>query len=442
MLTAGRQHAGLLALSVLVGLAVAAPFSPAAGVPVIVLLLALVGMGVAIDRYGARQLSLAMLVLAGFFGPMNALRLGANVTVTDLFLVACAGLALMARATTSAGAPPAERRPVRPDVLAALLLIAGGILGSQFAADLGVSLSSIIRFGVAAVGVPLVFVALGPTRDEVRLLGWAFVIGAAVNAVASVLTYDPGNRGIGLSTHSNHQAAACLLASGFAAGLFLTSPRRASWVAAAFWGVLVVGILKSGSRAGVIGEMILITLLFALTASTRILRWCLTVVVGVAVLLFFNVIPYDEQDAIARVLGRNRATVAQSDYERAQLRAKAVQGIKEHPLTGAGFEEARTAHNVYLQVWGAAGLTGLLGLAVLWSAGVHGLLEGMTGDRWVLGSAAAVVSFLIIATASNILWDRYLWYVLALFVTGRMLAKEEAEPAPAAGSALRPAGAR
>ena len=440
MLTARRQHAGLLVMSVLVGLAVAAPFSPAAGLPAIVLLLAIVAFGLLVDRYGARRLSLASLVLAGFLGPMNALRLGANVTLTDVFLVMSAGLAIMARATSGAR-PARERRPVRPDVLAALLLIVGGILGSQFAADLGVSLSSIIRFGLAAVGVPLVFVALGPTRKEVRLLAWAFVVGAAVNSVAGVLTYTPGNRGIGLSTHSNHLAAACLLASGFAAGLFLTGARRASWIAAALWGVVVVGILKSGSRAGVIGEAILIALLLGLTGSTRILRWCVTVVVGVAVLLTLNVIPYDEQDAVARVLGRNRNAVAQSDLERAQFRAKAIQGIEEHPLTGAGFEEARTAHNVYLQVWGAAGIIGLLGMAVLWSAGLHALLEGMVGDRWVLGAAAAVVSFLIIATASNILWDRYLWFAFALFVTGRMISSEAPAPPGTAGKGLSRAGA-
>jgi hypothetical protein len=437
--TARRQHAGLLAMSVLVGLAVAAPFSPAAGLPAIVLLLLVVTFGLLIDRCGARRLSLAALVLAAFFGPMNALRLGTNVTVTDVFLVLCAGLAIMARSTSRA--EPAARRPVRPDVLAALLLIAGGILGSQFAADLGVSLSSIIRFGMAAVGVPLVFVALGPTQTEVRLLAWAFVVGAAVNSVVGVLTYNPGTRGIGLSTHSNHLAAACLLASGFAAGLFLTGSRRASWKAAALWGVVAVGILKSGSRAGVIGEMILIALLLGLTGSTRILRWCVAVAVGVAVLLAFNVIPYDEQDAIARVLGRNRNNVAASDFERAQFRAKAIQGIKEHPLTGAGFEEARTAHNVYLQVWGAAGIIGLLGMAVLWTAGVHALVESMAGDRWVLGAAAGVVSFLIIASASNILWDRYLWFAFALFFTGRTLSREPPPPAAGAPKTLSAAGA-
>lgn len=435
MLTAGRQHVGLLAMSLCVGLAVAA-----LGMPAIALLLAVVVFGVLVDRYGARQMSLGCLVLAGFFGPMNALRLGANVTLTDVFLVIGAGLAIMARATSGAH-PAVERRPVRPDVLAALLLITGGVLGSQFAVDLGVSLSSIIRFGLAAVGVPLVFAALGPTRSEVRLLAWSFVVGAAVNSVTGVLTYDPGNRGIGLSTHSNHLAAASLLASGFAAGLFLTSPRRASWTAAALWGVVAVGILKSGSRAGVIGEAILITLLLGLTGSVRILRWCVTVVVGVAALLFVNVIPYDEQDAIARVLARNQTAVAQSDFERAQFRAKAIQGIEEHPFTGAGFEEARTAHNVYLQVWGAAGIIGLLGMAVLWSAGIHGLIEGMAGDRWVLGAATAVVSFLIIASASNILWDRYLWFAFALFITGRMISREEPEPADTASKGLSGAGA-
>jgi hypothetical protein len=424
VLTARREHAGLLAMSVLVGLAVAA-----AGVPAIVLLLAAVAFGLLVDRYGARQLSLAFLVLAGFFGPMNALRIGTNVTLTDLCLVMCAGLAIMARATSGAR-PAAERRPVRADVLAAALLIAGGIIGSQFADDLAVSLSSIIRFGLAAVGVPLVFVAVGPTRSEVRLLAWAFVAGAAVNSVVGIVTYNPLSRGIGLSTHSNHLAAACLLASGMAAGLFLTSERRPSWAAAALWGVCTVGILKSGSRAGLLGQAILILLLVVLTGNTRILRWCLSVAVAVSALVALNLMPFDEQNAFARLVGRNSNAVAVSDSQRAQLRARAIADIKAHPLTGAGFEEARVAHNLYLQIWGAAGITGLLGMAVLWNAGVGGLLEGMSGDRWTLSTSAAMLSFLAVAVASNVLWDRYLWFALALFVTGRSLSTAKSGSCP------------
>jgi hypothetical protein len=423
VLTAGREQAVLLALCLVVGIAVALP---AAGVPIVVLLFLAVAGSILLDRYGARSLSFGCLVIAGFFAPMNGLRLGAAVTVADLFLVPCAVLAVMARSAAS-GKWSEERGPVRADVLAALLLIAGGIIGSQFSVDLGASISAIIRFGLAAVGVPLVFVALGPTRAELRVLAWAFIAGAAVNSVAGVITYNPLSRGVGFSTHSNHLAAACLLASGLAAGLFLTSSRRASWTAAALWGVLLLGILKSGSRAGALGEAILIAILILTTGSTRILRWCVGVVVGVAALLAFNVIPYDEQDAIGRLLGRD-PYVAQSDFERAQYRAKAIEGIEQHPLTGAGFEEARVAHNVYLQVWGAAGLLGLAGLAVLWVAGVGGLVHGMSGDRWVLGVAAAVVSFLVIAVASNILWDRYLWFALALFVTSRRTHPAPAEP--------------
>lgn len=426
-MSAARQQSGLLVLFLTVGVLVAVP---AAGVPVIVLLFLAVAGSVLVERYGARRLSLACLVLAGFVAPMNNLRLSAAVTMTDLLLVACLGLALMARAAVTS-APAAQRRPVRPDILAALLLITGGIIGSQFSVDLGASLSAILRFGVAAVGVPMVFVALGPCRTEVRLLSWAYLLGASVNAVAGVITYDPYNRGIGLSTHSNHLAAACLLASGLAAGLFLTSPRRASWVAAACWGVCTVGILKSGSRAGMLGEVIMITLLIVLTGNTRILRWGIGVATGVAVLVLFGLVPVDEQNALSRLLGRNPNAVAASDFERAQLRAKAVEGIKENPLTGAGFEEARVAHNLYLQVWGAAGLIGLAGMGVLWAMSIGGLLEGMARDRWVLGAAAAVVSFLIVAVASNILWDRYLWYALALFVTGRVLRQPAPAPPPA-----------
>lgn len=431
-MTAARQQLSLLAMCVLLGVAVA---SPAAAIPVVVLLFLAVTAGILIARYGARQLSLACLVAAGFLAPMNNLRLGAAVTMADLFLVPCAVLAIMARSASPNSSSGEPRRPVRPDVLAALLLIAGGIIGSQFAVNLGASLSAIIRFGTAAVGVPLLFVAVGLTRRDVRVLAWAFLIGASLNAVVGVITYNPFTRGIGLSTHSNHLAAACMLATGFAAGLFLTSEGRAALAAAGLWGVCVLGILTSGSRAGALGEAILIVMLIFLTGSTRVLRWCLTAVIGVAVLLALNLIPFDEQNAIARVLGREPSAVSESNRERAVLRAKAIEGIEKHPLTGAGFEEARVAHNLYLQIWGAAGLIGLIGMGVLWHAGIRGLLEGMTGDPWVAAAAAAVISFLIVAVASNILWDRYLWFTLALFVTGRSVHPEP----PALPDASQPA---
>ena len=412
-------------MAVVVGVAVSGM-----GVAAIALLLLVVAGGVLVDRFGARQMSLVALALAGFFGPMNGLRLGASLTVTDLFLVPSLGLAIIARSHSSPDRVTRDRRPIRPDVMAALLLIAGGIVGSQFAENLGVSFSSIMRFGLAAVGVPLVFVAVGPSRRELRALAWAFLVGASVNSVIGVLTYNPGTRGIGLSTHANHLAVAALLASGLAAGLFLTSARRPALLAAGCWAVVSVGILKSGSRAGAAGAILVIGAVLLGARSSKVVRWCVAMVAGVAVLLFLNVIPYDEQNAIARLLGRNSAAVEQSNVGRAELRAEAIEAVKRHPLTGAGFEEARVAHNLYLQVWGAAGVLGLLGMAVLASAAVRGLVVGAGGDRWLLGAAAGVGSFLVIAVSSNILWDRYLWYGFALFVTG-MFERPEAPPAPA-----------
>lgn len=413
-----RNQAAVFALFAGVGLALASPGYAKTPVLVLGAAAALLVSSIFIERFGVRSLALACLALTGLLVPMNALRLGANVTIADVFLVPSGILAVLARmSSTKPLTPKVEKKHViRDDILAASMLIAGGIFGSQFATSLGSSLSAILRFGLAAVGVPLVFLALALDRREVRLLSWAYLIGASINAVVGIATYNPLYRGIGLSTHSNHLGAGCLLASGFAAGFLLTGTRRSSWIAGLAWAILILGILKSGSRAAVVGEALLILGLLAATGSTRILKYCLVLSFGVFLLIHFRVVSYDAQDAIARLFGSN---VSQSDAARADYRVTALEGIKRHPLTGAGFEDARAAHNVYLQVWGAAGVAGLAGVAILWRAGIRGVLDGLADDRWLLATATTILSFLVIAAVSNILWDRYLWYAIAILVTSR-----------------------
>ena len=437
-----RQQLATLALFFVAGLAVASPVSRTASLLLVAAGVIAVFVAALVGRYGARTVAFGCLIAAGFLAPMNGLRLGASISFADVLLVPGGVLAVVARARPAHDAKPPEQRRMRPDMLTALLLVGGGVIGSVFATDLGASLSAIVRFGVAAFGVPLVFVALGPTRAEIRVMAWAFLAGACVNAIFGVVTYAPANRGIGLSTHSNHLGMACVLASGFAAGLFLTGSRRSGMVAAAGWAIVSVGILKSGSRAGVLGAAIVLLAVLVFTGSTRILKWCVLVTSGVWLLLALNVIPYDEQDALARLLGGNQPGVAQSNAERAQVREEGLEAIRQHPITGAGFGEARVAHNVYIQVWGAAGLVGLVGLAVMANASIRALFEGAAGDRFLLGAAACTFSFMLVAFASNILWDRYLWYTLAVFVTLRRQATvliAGALDAPPPGRLVRPA---
>ncbi|MGI9119545.1 MAG: O-antigen ligase family protein, partial [Acidimicrobiales bacterium] len=109
-----------------------------------------------------------------------------------------------------------------------------------------------------------------------------------------------------------------------------------------------------------------------------------------------------------------------ADEDRAEYRAVTLDQIEAHPLTGVGFNFAKVAHNVYLQVLASAGVIGLLGFlgvaALVVAMAIKTALPGPQHDLWPAGMIAAYVAYLAAGVVSNLLWDRWLWVYLSLAV--------------------------
>ena len=86
--------------------------------------------------------------------------------------------------------------------------------------------------------------------------------------------------------------------------------------------------------------------------------------------------------------------------------------IQAHPWAGSGFAAATYGHDLVLQIATSAGLIGLAGyLLVGWST-LGAVWTTRSGQwRW-LGLPS--LAYLVAAGFVNNLWDRYVWFALAL----------------------------
>jgi O-antigen ligase len=174
-------------------------------------------------------------------------------------------------------------------------------------------------------------------------------VGAAASAAwAAITPRSFVSRALGLTTHPNHFGLACVLAVGLGLGLAMSSTgwHRASAVAGVV--LLIAGVALSGSRAAVLGLVVVIRLTAVLARSLRIL-----VVSGVTALLaamavIAGLVHIPESNALSRLAGGGGS--AASDLGRELATAEAFASINRHPFTGEGFEFAQAAHNIYLQV--------------------------------------------------------------------------------------------
>jgi O-antigen ligase len=416
-------------------LAFAGPSSPLLLVPVIG-----VWAAVLLRWLGTRTLVTASMMLVAFTAPMNGVRVGGVLALTDVLLfMAVLGLALEA----SIG-----RRRWHPLPAAftfgTALVIAGGLLGTLFADRPVASLASLLPFTLAAT-VPVIAVRMwSPSFATLRRYAWCWIAGAAVSGIVGLLsTGGVTGRPDGLTTHPNHLAMSCALGAGLAVALMLSEQGGRRHAALAVAALLTLTVVRAGSRAALLALLLSTAVIFLRTrdlrpARARIGRGALAVL-GLSVLagalLETGVVRVGQQNAVQRLLGD--ASARASDAGRFSVLEQNVGRIADRPLTGSGFEDARQAHNIYVQVWASAGAPGLVGFVMLVVAVVR---RGARSGRGPLGRylstafLAGYLGYLLAGLAQNILWDRYVWLHLAVVLwAGEAIRIEEAEVAtPAA----------
>ena len=185
---------------------------------------------------------------------------------------------------------------------------------------------------------------------------------------------------------------------------------------------ILASLMASGSRAALVGLLVAGVTVLVLSGRVRLAIRAAMVASTVGVLVLTSAL-HLSGTGLDRLFGN--ASASRSDAERVGKLVNSYDRFAAHPLTGEGFEFAQEAHNVYLQVLVAAGPLGLVGLVVVVSFTLSGILRSRrrpgtraTGDRALLaGLGAGYVGYLAAGAFQNILWDRYLWLYVAAAVT-------------------------
>jgi len=411
----------------------------------IVIPVAAVWAAVAISTAGLERIATLSMMAAAATAPLNGVRAPLSLAMTDVFLI-IAALALFARAAVAGTRP----NPVpRWFLTGVLLIVVGGCLGTFLADNQGASLANLLRFTLSSVGPVLLFWAWRPDRGQLTRFAWVWVGGAVLSAVVALAgAGDASGRPAGLSGHPNHLAMISSLAAGLALVLAVTAAGRARAIAVGALAILTLGVLRAGSRAGLLVlavtcAVVVVRVAAMRSAPGRVSRLAVVLggLAGVSlVLVSTGIVDLGRHNAVSRFLGD--VTTRPSDRSRAPLLAAGVQRIEAHPLTGSGFEKALESHNIYVQAWAAAGLCGLVGLLTI-ATGVIATGTRRFGDPEATSLAIAFVAgymgYLVGGAFQNILWDRYLWlhitvvvWVGTAFRAGHPQADVPASPAPAA----------
>jgi hypothetical protein len=387
---------------------------------------------------GVGSLAVAMLAIS-----WNGVRLAPGLAVSDPFLmVAAAAWIASPRTRTRLSVVPGWM--VWSVYLLLLAMLVSALTGLGPLADA----SEGVRLGVAMVLTTLV---IGTVGHGSGLLGFfidLWLASVAVSAAVGVADIVAGtsigtsltgveivDRAAGLTTQVNHLAVSAAMAVPVAFSRFAHahSPRQ-RFVYAMLVTIAVMGCLVSGSRAGVIGLVVGLAVLPLIQPSSggRIARWMVIAAAVMCVVLL--AIPGDSTTiAVQRLTGSSgvAASVSDSDRERSVAIRDALERINESPVVGSGFGELRRAHSVYLQLYAAGGVLGILafafftfgpireGVRLARAAYLSSALAGVAA-----ASSASIIALVVMSIRSNQLFDRYLFVPAGLILAVHFLGRD------------------
>lgn len=288
-----------------------------------------------------------------------------------------------------------------------------GLVASAVGEAPGASLNNLLRLVVGALLLPVAFMVWRPSRRVVVGFALAYVLGNVGNLVAA---YTVGGaswdgRRIGYSTHPNIMGLCAMLALALLPFLLRVLPRRWTWAVLLMGAVCAWSVWISGSRAALVAAVAVAVLFVAIERR-----------VEVALALFGLAIPAvyvvgqavtgngaQQNNVLGRLLGGG--TAAGSDLDRENLARVAIDAFTSHPVLGVGLSDVMAAHNIYLQVAAAVGVVGLaVYLLLLGSVALRAITLPRPWNLLVL----PVLGYAMIGAITTILWDRYVWAVLAL----------------------------
>jgi O-antigen ligase len=331
----------------------------------------------------------------------------------------------------------------------------------------GPALITMARFELAFLVVPVVIGAVASSWKRANLLANLWVTSAAISAFigtvdgftgaglgASITGVDVGGRAAGLAIHPNTFALTCSMALPIALlrSAQLRGLGRAAGVTAS--GFLIMGVLVSGSRVGLVSLVLAVGLTAMLIPKLRSRVFVIGLTGAVLTVL---VAPSGNPltEGLERLSGGGDSSAANG--QRNDQFHESLEIALEHPFTGVGFTVVADAHTLPLQFWETAGVLGILAL-VLFSTGVFttgwrlyrdpGLPRGSPPLIGALTISFAV--WLIAGLLQNEIADRYIFVPVGLLLGLGLAASAprpepggsepatEPEPAPAPVPATRP----
>lgn len=373
------------------------------------LALAVVATLLLVTALGVERTAVTVLALGIALSPLDNFRpVGALAFASLSDLVLLAGLLLLLPVLLSRNLPTEWLF-----VAAGAGLVLVGLVSSLGAEEPFASLNSLLRLVVGALLLPLAFMVWRPSRRIVVGFALAYVVGNVGNLVAA---YTVGGaswdgRRIGYSTHPNVMGLCGMLALALLPFLLRVLPRRWSWLVLLLGAACAWNVWVSGSRAALLAAAAVAVLFVAIERR-----------VEVALALFALAIPAlylvgqaltgdgaNQNNVLGRLLGGG--TAAGSDAEREMLAKIALDAFTTHPVLGIGLGDVMEAHNIYLQVAAAVGVVGLAVYVLLLGSVA---LRAMTLPRPYALLVLPVLGYAMIGMMTTILWDRYVWAVLAL----------------------------
>lgn len=372
------------------------------------------------SRPAGRLLDVSMMAVAAT-SPMNGVRIGRTIALTDIFLVVGLG-ALFAGSVTARRHSPAVPRPL---LTGCVMVALGGCVGALFSPRPLAGFPHLLLFTLGGVPVLVVF-RWAPDVGTLRRYTWSWLAGAVASGICGLIAPgDAAGRTAGLTTHPNHFAMVSALGAGLALALTLGETGRRRLLAAASLTVLLLAVLRAGSRAGLVALLVTAAIVIARTRrppprTRRLSRVALTVLalaIAAMALGTTHLVDLGRHNAIERSVGD--ATSSASDRERYPVLEAGVRRIVAHPITGSGFESVLQAHNIYVGLWAAAGLLGLCGFLLIARTTVQAaLLQPRDSPARLLADAyaAGYIGYLVAGCAQNFLWDRYLWLHAAVII--------------------------
>jgi hypothetical protein len=378
-----------------------------------------------------------LLYLGLFASSLLSVRVG-PLTAGDLFLVASAGLLLLA-----ARKPRGQQADTVLHIGLWLILL-GGTLAGLHAISFSEHTGVLLRLVYLIVVLPWQLGSLLETQEQLSrgALWWA--AGAATMGIGTLLQAEFGTglvvgggvkngRFTGFAEHVSDAGGVAVLALVFGLAMYAGGERRRRRLALTIMVLGTVGVVLSGSVSAMLASVLVAGWLL-LTGRLRLTRAGGVALVVFGGLLVVTAIQAATPSALTpwerfmQTTGRQSYVAARpaelnTSASRVDVISAAMDERMAHPFVGSGFDaESATVegdefdnqpHNILVGAFYRGGLFTLIGLALIVGAGLRRALRLPKDDPLATALASAFLAAVAFAMTAPSLYGRYFWIPLA-----------------------------